>query len=422
MDLFPFIGPEHPFYTHIERIRAEVSRNLLGGETLRPDSTTQILTLMRGRRLPGGGWGLRRVYVSLQSRNESSPLRFDARTLFYSEKRQHVELYEFPRDPYLTTAASFFAGATGRWRPRDSNLEVDILKYVPRRRLTLLVRRPLEGDAPVVGKFVRRAQLEATYETLGKVYRTVARAPSIFSVAAPKGIDRDSSVFFQEARSGRPLTAVLDTDRSSEVFRSVGAIHRDVHTLDVPHVPTWDVRAFLDDLTMRVQWIAFFCPEQASFLEDAQKLLFTHVPGVDPAAYTFCHGDFRCSHVLQNDGGWSVVDFDGAMRADPYLEVAELMAFLKYEVPFFRQRFVDPRPGATEVLDAACHAYVEGYQERAQQALDPRRLLWYRIGCEIHYLARVLARDVYNPIAFHRTLRLLHDLTERFRAEAVSLC
>ncbi|PYO21685.1 MAG: hypothetical protein DMD88_08745 [Candidatus Rokuibacteriota bacterium] len=48
MDLFPFIGPEHPFYTHIERIRAEVSRNLLGGETLRPDSTTQILTLMRG--------------------------------------------------------------------------------------------------------------------------------------------------------------------------------------------------------------------------------------------------------------------------------------------------------------------------------------------------------------------------------------
>ena len=96
MDLFPFIGPEHPFYTHIERIRAEVSRNLLGGETLRPDSTTQILTLMRGRRLPGGGWGLRRVYVSLQSRNESSPLRFDARTLFYSEKRQRIEPYGFP--------------------------------------------------------------------------------------------------------------------------------------------------------------------------------------------------------------------------------------------------------------------------------------------------------------------------------------
>ncbi|SRR5712691_4508311 len=96
MDLFPFIGPEHPFHTHTERIRAEVSRNLLGGETVRPNSTTQILTLMRGRRLPGGRWGLRRVYVSLQSRNESSPLRFDARTLFYSEKRQRIEPDGFP--------------------------------------------------------------------------------------------------------------------------------------------------------------------------------------------------------------------------------------------------------------------------------------------------------------------------------------
>src|SRR5437867_4227401 len=422
MELFPFVGPEHPFYSDIARLRTEVSRHPLWRDAMHRTSPTAVRTLMRGRQIPGGEWRLQWVYVSFQFRDESRPLRFDALTLFYSAKTQQIEPYEFPHDPHLPTAASFFAGAASGETARDSDLGVDVLRYIPRRRLTFLVRRPLEGGGPVVGKFVRQAELEAAYETLGKVYRAVARAPSIFSVAAPVGIDRSSSVFFQEARSAKPLTALIETDRWSDVLRSVGAIHRDIHTVDVPHVPTWDVRAFLDNLSMRVQWIAFFRSEQASFLEDVRELLVTHVPGTDPAAYTFCHGDFRCSHVLQNNGGWSVVDFDGAMRADPYLEVAELMAFLKYDVPFFRQRFVDPRPGATEVLDAACHAYVEGYQERAQQALDPRRLLWYRIGCEIHYLARVLARDVYNPIAFHRTLRLLHELTERFRAEAVSLC
>ena len=54
------------------------------------------------------------------------------------------------------------------------------------------------------------------------------------------------------------------------------------------------IRLVLDNLNTHVQWIAFFCPEQASFLEDVRKLLITHVPRVDPDAYAFCHGDFRC--------------------------------------------------------------------------------------------------------------------------------
>ncbi len=142
----------------------------------------------------------------------------------------------------------------------------------------------------------------------------------------------------------------------------------------------------------------------------------THVPRIDLDAYAFCHGDFRCSHVLRDTRGWSVIDFDAAMRADPYLEVARLMALLKHDVPVFRQRFVDPREDPTDLLRAACDAYVEGYQERAHQMLDPKRLLWYRIACEIQYLARTLARDRFDPIPFDRVIRLLHDLSEKFSA------
>ncbi len=318
MELFPFVGPEgHPFYSDITRLRTEVSRHPLWQDTMHRTSPTVVRTLMRGREIPGGEWRLQWVYVSFQFRDESRPLRFDALTLFYSAKTQQIDAYEFPRDPYLPTAASFFVDAASGPMDRGSDLDVDVRRYIPRRRLTFLVRRPLEQGAPVVGKFVRNTELERAYETLGEVYRAVARTPSIFSVAAPRGIDRNSSVFFQEARSAEPLTVRLETDRSSDVLRSVGAIHRDIHTLDVRHVPTWDVHTFLDNLDTHVQWVAFFCPEQVSFLEDVRKLLITHVPRVDPDAYAFCHSDFRCSHVLQDNGSWSVVDFDAASARIP---------------------------------------------------------------------------------------------------------
>src|SRR5262249_42752266 len=157
---------------------------------------------------------------------------------------------------------------------------------------------------------------ERAYGTLGEVYRAVVRARPLFAVAAPMGMDRNASVFFQEARPAEPLTACLETDYSSDVLRSVGALHRDIHALDdVRHVPTRSVHAFLDSLNAHVQWLTFFYPAQASFLEDVRGLLITHVPRLDANAYAFCHGDFRCSHVLQNDGSPVVIDFDAAMRA-----------------------------------------------------------------------------------------------------------
>jgi len=49
--------------------------------------------------------------------------------------------------------------------------------------------------------------------------------------------------------------------------------------------------------------------------------------------------------------------------------------------------------------------------------LNPKRLLWYRIGCEIHYLARMIAQDLLDPISFDRVIRLLHDLSKQFRGD-----
>src|SRR5262249_29299148 len=110
MELFPFVGPEHPFYSYIARLRAEVSRQPLWRETMHRTSPAAVRTLMRARRLPRGEWGLKWVSVSFQSRDAWTS-RFDALTLFYSAKTQRIEAYEFPHDPCLRTASSFFGDA-----------------------------------------------------------------------------------------------------------------------------------------------------------------------------------------------------------------------------------------------------------------------------------------------------------------------
>jgi len=413
MDLFACVGPDHPFSSHMECLRAEVGGHPLCGETMRHASTTEVRALMRGRPVPGGGWRLKRVYVSFQSRIDSSPLRFHSVTLFYSGRTARTESYKFPHDPSLTPAP-FFAGAATR------GFEIDVLRYIPRRRLTFRIHRPSDAEAPTVGKFVRHAELDSAYTTLAKVRRAVTAVGTTFSVAAPMGIERDLGLFFQEARPGTPLTTSLDPHRCGDLLRVVGSIHRDIHALTVPGVPTWDVRAFLHNVTNDITWVSFFQPAHASFLEDLRELLVAHVPPVDPRTYTFCHGDFRCSQVLREAGRWSVVDFDGAMRADPYLEIAHMMTFLKYDVPRFREFFADPERDRTDLVEAAGRAYLEGYEERAQQAVDPKRLLWYRIGSEIHYLDRMISRDLFNPVAFDRTLTLLGDLHQQLLARGAS--
>ena len=245
MELFPFVGPEHPFYSDIARLRTEVSRHPLWRDAMHRTSPTAVRTLMRGRQIPGGEWRLQWVYVSFQFRDESRPLRFDALTLLYSAKTQQIDAYEFPRDPYLPTAASFFADAASGPMGRGSDLIVDVRRYIPRRRLTFLVRHPFQGGAPVVGKFVRTAELEAAYETLGEVYRAVARAPSMFQWPLPgASTGRRAS---SSRRHGPRNLSWLVSRRTRRPIRSE------------PSAP------FIGDAD--VQWIAFFCPEQASFLE-----------------------------------------------------------------------------------------------------------------------------------------------------------
>jgi aminoglycoside phosphotransferase len=277
-------------------------------------------------------------------------------------------------------------------------------------------------DVPVIGKFVRRSELEAAYDRLVKVHGAVGPSSSLFSVACPLGVDEKRSLFFQEAKAGRDLAALLNQENFQDLLYQTGAIHRHIHRLEVSDVPQWDSGASVQSLNTQVDWISFCRPDQTLLLNPVRDLLLSSIPRIDPDQYTFCHGDFRCPHVVKENDCWSVVDFDDSRQADPYQEMARLIAFLKYDVPMFRDSLASSQPGGVELLKEAEEAYLEGYEEAARQVLDRKRLLWYRIYCEIHYLARMIQRDLVHPVLCERMIGLIHSLNERLRKEAHQVC
>ena len=408
---FTFVDRQHPFYPHIRSFKSlSLSHPDFLAKRIHTEGETGFQSYIKAHFVPDQGWKFKRLYFSIQSRNPLEPLfGFSAQTFFYSGDANRIESYEFPQDPFLTSI--------GRWVDSSRSLRNgqgpgwDVLSYTPGRHLAFLRYAP--DEAPVFGKFLRRSDAEEAYGKLCRVFAAVKRSRCIFSVPAPIRIDPDNGLFFQEARPGRDLAVLLNKENFVGLLYSVGQIHRDLHQLDVADVPEWDFDAFLQHITTVIRWISFFRPEQGAFLAEVRDLLLKGVPAVDPRHYTFCHGDYGCPQILYENGNSSVVDFDDCIRADPNMEIGRLMAFLKKNVPLFRGWFRDEAPGAIDQIERACESYLNGYEERAGQPLDRKRILWYRICYEIHYLARLFRRDRFEPVTFGRAIKLLRSLSER---------
>jgi thiamine kinase-like enzyme len=422
--LFPFIQPTHPFHPHTERFRVLLDAEPSYGEKLyrlladaSPDrpaaDSIHVHTLIRGELTADRGWTLEGFHTSLQVRDASRRRPFRALTLLYAPEAGRVDCWEFPHDPFLPGLASFFGAGNGA-AAADGAVDVDVfLPYVPRRRLTFRTR--MADGTPAIGKVVRPATVADIYDRQVKVSAAVNDAPTTFAVARPLGIDLTKGVFFQELLPGTELTHLLDRDNCTDLLGAVGRVHRDLHCLDVPDLPAWDYSTYLQRLFTYIEWISFLRPDQRPVLDGVHDLLFRKVPDLTSADYTFCHGDFSCHQLLTDGDCWSVVDFDGCLRGDPHFEIGKLIASLKYNVPLFRELFRDPTERAPALLEEAYEAYIQEYEEQAQQTMNRRRILWYRIAWEIHHLARRLKRDQFHPVAFERAVALIGDLSAQLR-------
>lgn len=409
-DFFPYIEPEHPFHPFLRRFEALLREEGLFDSLREKREGGEKVALhaeIKGKRRPEGGWNLDRFYWSLQWWDEDDPFGFRARTLYYAAKTDRMAFFDFPMDPYLNTISFLFGGM-------DRNAHrVDILRYVPLRRLTFRLSPLCENGSSAIGKFKRRSRLREAYDRLAAVYHAVARSDAPFSVAAPQRLDEEGSLFFQKEVPGRDLASQLDSGNLRDLLEGLGGLHQALHRLQAEAIPVWSFDGFLRQLRDDIDWIAFFQPERESFLRDTLTLLLRNAPSVDPAAYTFCHGDFVCSQVLKEGDRWSLIDFDLCREGDPYLELAMLTASLKYDVPLFEGRIIGANVREPQCLEDAVAAYLGGYQKSAGVTLCRRRLSWYRVCAEIYYLALMFKKNRFHPAMLRYADEQLHALRQQ---------
>jgi hypothetical protein len=397
---FEFVEPGNPLRPDFERFRQQATElpelsALLRGHG-RGDIVRSVLRLY-----PDGPPRLKWLCVSIQRDAGSN---FRSLTLLYRARKRRLFAFELPHDPVLESL------------PLLHHEVGEVLQYVPRHRFTYRVRRS-DGGAAEIGKAVRRTDLDGAWRRLGAVWRAVQHSGTCFAVAEPRRLDRQRAIFYQGELPGADLAGRIDSGNALPLLRRAGRIQAEVHRLDVPGVPEWHSGELLSQLIEHARLVALFRPDQAILVESVLRSLFETVPR-PLATGVFCHGDLRCGHLLSHDDRWSLIDLDGCRIGDPCQDVARFLAFLKRDVPYFREEFAAPGAGRAS-YEAGIAAYLEGYSDAAGASLDPSRLTWYLLAHELHFLARMFKRDLYEPVAFERSVdrvvRLREQLGEHLR-------
>lgn len=390
---FRFAGDDHPHASHLRRFREHVDRALASEDDV--SSWAKGVVARKLLRLAADDpRQLRWVYLSLQRRDPSTG--FAAITYLYTVAKDRLTRLAFPADPYLATLPALVA---------EGRLGGSVLQFVPRQRLAFL------AGGGTVGKLVRSAYLLPAYRRLVDVHRAAGAAGLSVDVAAPAGIDRDAGVFFQELLPGCDLALSATETTLPDLLGEAGSVVAELHRLEVGSAPRWSPRAFAADLESQLALVSLYRPRDGARL----ARVFVRLLDCQPRASSrpsFCHGDLRCGHLLRGDDGWAAIDFDDCRVGDPCQDVARMLAFVKRDVPFLREQVANPTDGEAD-LDGLVDAFADGYASARGAALDRRRLDWYLAAHELHHLARLLKRDLYDPVSFARGVERALTLATR---------
>jgi aminoglycoside phosphotransferase len=265
----------------------------------------------------------------------------------------------------------------GPLRCHGDEAGVQILRYIPLRRVTFLVRDAAGLPARVIAKSKDEQGLLRATRALVATYRATARrGGGALTVPRPVRLDTRRRVLYLEELPGRPLDQVLSQVGVAEGMSRLGTLHRRLQELPVRGL---GVRRGIDDwlsaANVAATQVGFLVPSTARQTQGLYDGLLRTAP--DDRELLFCQGDFSPGQVLCHSSGWSVIDLDDGHYADPLAEVAAFCTALRRELKL---------PAGP--VELARQAYLDAYLRQAGQPLDPHRWQWFLAVAELIHLAR----------------------------------
>jgi len=371
-EFFPAVEPEAAVRPLLEplwpAVRTELGR--LDGIDRR------VHTELRVGVSADGGVEPRRFYWSGQHPDPRSPLGFGARTL-YCQGTGALEVHDFPSEPALP----WLVDSDGPLRSHGQLASVEILRYIPLRRLTYRLHDGPGLPARVIAKVKRTGGLNRAATAFLAVHQAAGRRRAGgLHVPRVLRLDPPRHVLYLEELPGEPLDVAVGRLDLAAAMEQLGTLHRTVHELEVPGLPQRRSAAdWLQDARHAATHIGLFVPSAAAAAEAAYAALERSVPEDGPPM--FCQGDFLPGQILCDPGGWSVIDFDDSRYADPLSEVAALYAELPHELRLPPDR-----------AELARNTYLEAYARRAGEPIDPDRWRWFLVLVQLSTLAKRLIK------------------------------
>ena len=149
--IFPAVEPESVVFARLQQLRAEITSD----PRLREGHDTILRAELRPRRKTCGAVGLRRFYWSVQRADPAAAMGFRARTLYYDRKLGASRTCDFPDEPLM----EWLSQDDGPLLCHGDGASVQILRYIPLRRVTFLVRDAPGLPARVIAKTKQQSGL-----------------------------------------------------------------------------------------------------------------------------------------------------------------------------------------------------------------------------------------------------------------------
>ena len=383
--IFPAVEPKSAVFPQLQQLRAEITSD----PGLRAEDDTILRAELRPRRKAGGEVELRAFYWSIQRADPVAAMGFRARTLYYDRKLGASRTYDFPDEPVM----DWLSQDDGPLLCHGDGASVQILRYIPLRRVTFLVRDAPGLPARVIAKTKKTSGLLRATRALVATHQVAARAGAgALAVPHPVRLDTRRRLLYLEELPGRSLDEVLSQIGVAEAMSRLGTVHRQLQELPVRGLRVRKgANDWLAAADLAATQVGLLVPSAASRAQALYDELVGAAPG--DGELLFCQGDFVPSQILCHSSGWSVIDLDDGHYADPLAEVAALYTALPQELGL---------TGAAAEL--ARQTYLEAYLRQAGQRLDTDRWRWFLAVARLLHLGRRSIKGRAAPGETHTVL------------------
>ncbi len=292
--VFPAVEPTSAVHDAVEHLRERVAAD----PGLQPGPGEDLRAEVLPRRRADGSVELRRAYWSARRPDPSSATGLTARTLYLDGVTGHEGTYDFPDDPVM----HWVAGEAGALRGHGDDARVEVLRYIPLRRVTFRLTGGVGLPRRVIAKTKSESGLVRAERALTAAHAAAVASGAEFGVPAPIGLDLPRRLLYVEELPGRPLDTQLDALGLDTAMRLLGELHHGVHALAVPGVGTWTAADWLAAAVGAASQVGMLVPSVVPELERVCARLAATVPD-DARELAFCQGDFVPGQILSRRAG-----------------------------------------------------------------------------------------------------------------------